>query len=204
MAYSGGIAMIALLKLLTSPEQGWASIAEKPPSLFSVLGLQLTVLALLPAAAWFYGVTHAGWTLPSGEHTFRMTEQSASVIIVLFYGAMIVGTVALGAMIHWMSATYGAEPSWQKSMTLATYTNMPLFITGCVGLWPALWFDLILGTFYAVYLLYVGIPPMMGVPRERGYLFASAALAVGLVMFIGLMGVTVMLWEMGAMPVFTD
>jgi hypothetical protein len=45
---------------------------------------------------------------------------------------------------------------------------------------------------------------MMGVPRERGYLFASAALAVGLVMFIGLMGVTVMLWEMGAMPVFTD
>jgi hypothetical protein len=42
------------------------------------------------------------------------------------------------------------------------------------------------------------------VPRERGYLFASAALAVGLVMFIGLMGVTVMLWEMGAMPVFTD
>jgi hypothetical protein len=27
---------------------------------------------------------------------------------------------------------------------------------------------------------------------------------VGLVMFIGLMGVTVMLWEMGAMPVFTD
>jgi hypothetical protein len=27
---------------------------------------------------------------------------------------------------------------------------------------------------------------------------------VGLVMVIGLMTVTVMLWEMGAMPVFTD
>ena len=33
---------------------------------------------------------------------------------------------------------------------------------------------------------------------------ASAALAVALVMFIGLMGVTVVLWEMGAMPEFTD
>ena len=44
----------------------------------------------------------------------------------------------------------------------------------------------------------------MRVPRERGYLFASAALAVALVMFIALMGATVVLWELGAMPEFTD
>jgi hypothetical protein len=92
-------------------------------------------------------------------------------------------------------------------MALAAYTNTPLFLAGIVGVVPSLWIDLLIGTTaacWAVYLLYLGIPKMMGVPRERGYLFASAALAVALVMFIGLMGATVILWELGAMPVFTD
>ena len=50
----------------------------------------------------------------------------------------------------------------------------------------------------------VGVPIAMQIPKERGFLFASALVAVGLVMCAALLGATVMLWEMGAMPVFTD
>jgi hypothetical protein len=106
-----------------------------------------------------------------------------------------------------MARTYGSDASLTEAMTLAAYTHTPLFVAGILGLRPILWLDLIVGTLaacYAVYLLYLGIPHLMRVPKERGYLFASAALAVALVMFIALMGVTVVLWEMGAMPEFTD
>lgn len=55
-----------------------------------------------------------------------------------------------------------------------------------------------------VYLLYISVPIVMRIPSERGFLFASAMVAVGLVGFAALLAVTVILWEMGAMPVFTD
>jgi hypothetical protein len=41
-------------------------------------------------------------------------------------------------------------------------------------------------------------------PKERGFLFASATVAVALVLMVSLMGLTVFLWEMGFSPIFTD
>ena len=57
---------------------------------------------------------------------------------------------------------------------------------------------------YAVYLLYIGVPIVMRIPEERGFLSASAMVAVGLVGCAALLAATVILWEMSAMPVFTD
>ena len=57
---------------------------------------------------------------------------------------------------------------------------------------------------YPLYLLYIGIPIVYDIPKERGFMFASATVAVGLVLMVALLGATVSLWEMGAMPVFTD
>ena len=196
-----------LFGLLTRPDAEWKTISERPRSLLGTLATHVMPLALLPALAWYYGVTKVGWTLPGGEIVYRMTPESTVVIIALFYWAMVVGTVGLGVMVHWMSRTYGSSATLADAVTLAAFTNTPLFIAGITGLLPSLWLDLLLGTAavcYAVYLLYLGIPHMMNVPKERGYLFASAVLAVALVMFIALMGTTVVLWEMGAMPMFTD
>ncbi len=192
--------------LFTRPEREWARIAEESASVARVLLGHVVIMALLPAIAWYYGVTEIGWRVAGGTPV-KMTPESTGVIVVLFYLAMIAGVVVIGLLIHWMSTTYGAVSSPARAMQLAAYTAAPLFVAGVVGFYPILWLDLLIGVVaacYTVYLLYVGIPPMMGVPRERGYLFASATLAVGLVMFIGLMGATVILWEMGAMPVFTD
>lgn len=196
-----------LVGLFTRPDAEWSAIAARRHTLIGVLAGHVVPLALLPTFAWYYGVTRVGWTLPDGELVYRMTPDSTVLIIGLFFWAMVIGTAGLGFMVHWMSRTYGSSASLANAMALAAYTNTPLFLAGIVGLRPALWTDLVIGTVaacYAVYLLYLGIPHMMQVPKERGYLFASAALAVALVMFIGLMGATVILWELGAMPVFTD
>ena len=70
-----------------------------------------------------------------------------------------------------------------------------------------LWLDMLLGcaaAAYAVYLLYIGVPIVMKIPEERGFLYASAMVAVGLVGCAAMLSAIVILWEMGAMPVFTD
>ncbi len=56
---------------------------------------------------------------------------------------------------------------------------------------------------YSVYLLYSGLPTLMEIPTERGFLYASAVLAVGLVALVSLLAMTALLWGMGLQPVFT-
>ena len=56
---------------------------------------------------------------------------------------------------------------------------------------------------YTVFLFYLGVPVMMEIPEERGFLFASAVLAFGLVALVALLALTVLLWSSGFGPSFT-
>ncbi len=196
---------MTVLRLFTQPEQGWMELSRSRGSWTGTIVL-LLLLAALPAVAWYYGVTEIGWSLGRGA-PLRVTPESASVIIVLFYLAMVGGILAIAAAVQWMSVTYGAHPNPLDALRLATYTGLPLFIAGLTGFIPVLWLNLLIGVLaagHALMLLYTGIPVLMQIPKERGYLFSSAIVAVCLVLLITLMGVTVTLWEWGAMPVFTD
>jgi hypothetical protein len=45
---------------------------------------------------------------------------------------------------------------------------------------------------------------MMDIEPERGFLFSSAVLAVGLVGLVAMMAATVILWDVGAGPAFVN
>ena len=45
---------------------------------------------------------------------------------------------------------------------------------------------------YPLYLLYIGIPIVYDIPKERGFMFASATVAVGLVLMVAALGLGVM------------
>ncbi len=142
----------------------------------------------------------------SGE-VVRLTEGSALQLVIALYLAMLVSLGIIGYFIHWMSETYGSESSIIKGMVVASYTATPLFLAGLSGFYPLFWFDLLLGIAalgWSVYLLYIGIPAVMRIPQERGFLYASAVVGICMVIFMALMGTTVILWDMGLTPVFTD
>ena len=70
-------------------------------------------------------------------------------------------------------------------------------------LWAALLIGIVTVS-WSLYLLYLGIPIVMHVPEDRGFLFASAVVAVCLVILIGIMGASVILWDMGFAPEYTN
>ena len=194
------------LGLIIKPKSQWQAIAKQEQfSLVSAV-LYVAILALIPVVAWHYGVTVIGWSVGDGER-IRMTRDSATVIIALFYFTMIVAVCAIGYMIHWMSTTYGTDSSTAKGIAVAGYSATPLFIAGAIGFFPVFWLALLIGVSavsYAVYLLYVGIPIVMKIPEERGFLFSSAVIAICLVFLMMIMGGSVILWDLGAAPSFTD
>lgn len=195
-----------VLGILFNPEAEWQKIRDRNDTVLSHYIRYLIFIAGLPPLAWYYGSTQIGWVLSGRE--IKLVPESAMQIMILFYIAILVGISVLGYMVHWMSETYEAESSsFSKGVGIAAYTCTPMFVCGLIGFYPILWLDIVLGigaACYTVYLLYLGVPIVMDIPKERGFLFASAMVAVGLVMCAAMMGATVILWEMGAMPVFTD
>jgi hypothetical protein len=195
-----------LLGILFSPANEWAKIRDQNDSTMGHFLKFILIIAIAPPIAWYFGSTEIGWEI--GGRVVRLTSESATQIMVLFYCAIILGIAFLGCMVHWMSETYEADTSTlAKGIGVAAYTCVPMFVVGLTGFYPVLWLDMLLGCAaagYTVYLLYLGVPIVMDIPKERGFLFASAMVAVGLVMCAALLGATVILWEFGAMPVFTD
>ena len=47
------------------------------------------------------------------------------------------------------------------------------------------------------------IPIVMGISREQGFLFSSSVIAVGLVMLVALLALSVLLWNFGISPQYT-
>lgn len=194
------------LGLMVKPAAQWRSVAALPANSLNILVLYPCVLALLPAVAWFFGTSRIGWTVGDGP-AIRLTLESALQLCSLFYLAMVGCVVAVGYFIHWMSGTYGAETSFVRGIVIAGMAVTPLFVFGLSGFYPLLWLDMLLGVVavsWSVYLLYLGIPIMVNIPEERGFLFSSAVVAVALVILVSLMVTTVLLWDLGAGPAFTD
>ncbi|MEJ2531465.1 MAG: Yip1 family protein [Halioglobus sp.] len=193
--------------LMTRPANQWRTIAGLPENSFRTLVLYPCIMAILPAVAWYYGTSRVGWSVGDQDDTIKLTIDSARQLSILFYFAMVACVVVIGYFIHWMSDTYGADSSITKGIVIAGMASTPMFLSGVVGFHPLLWLDLLIGVAavsWSVYLLYLGIPIIMKIPEERGFLFSSAVLGVALVILICLMVGSVILWDFGAAPAFTD
>ncbi len=93
-----------------------------------------------------------------------------------------------------------------QTLELASYTSTPLFMVGFAALFPELWFVMLVGLAgltYSVYLLYVGVPILMHIPEERGFIYASSVVTTGLILLVCVMTATAILWSSGFGPAFT-
>lgn len=191
---------------LISPAAQWQKVAAASLNQQRTAAIYVAVFALFPCFAWYHGTTEIGWRVGAGE-LVKLTPDSALLLIAAFYAAIMLSLAGIGLAIHWMAGTYGSIASFTRGYAIAAYGATPLFIAGIFGFHPLLWLDMSLGILavsWAVYLLYTGLPVVMNVPAERGFLYASAVIAVCLVFLMAMMGATVILWDMGFMPEFKD
>jgi hypothetical protein len=192
--------------MLFHPEEEWKSIRKENCTIGKCFCSHVLLLAAIPPIAGYIGTTQVGWQVVSREvHT--LTQQSAISIAILSYLTILVAVFTIGKMIHWMGQTYGTKQTLSQCIALAAYTATPLYLSGIMLLYPVLWLNLLLGLpvlAYTVYLLYTGVPIVMGIPAERGFLFSTAVLAVGLVTLVAVLAATVILWDIGVGPVFAD
>jgi hypothetical protein len=185
--------------LFFHPDREWEAIGAEPGTIGNCYLRHVLVLAALPAVSALVGSTQVGWQIGVGS-AIKLSLPSALIIGAVFYVAMLVAVLTMGEFIHWMANTYDAQASIERCVVLSAYTATPLFLAGVLTLYPLLWLNMLIGLLalaYTIYLLYIGVPIVMRVPKEQGYMFSSSILTVGMVMLVGLMAVTIILWSSG-------
>jgi len=192
--------------VLVNPQTEWEKMAAMPEKEVKKLLPYPILMALLPAIGFYVGTTSFGWAIGGGNVT-RLTPESGIPLAVLFYLALVGSVVFIGWMMDWMSKTYDAAFFPFKGIVLTGYALTPVFIAGLFALYPVWWFDLLLATAacgYAIRLIYLGVPPMMKVSEDKGFMYASAVFMIALVYVVVVLVATVILWEYVATPVFVD
>ncbi|WP_019410826.1 Yip1 family protein [Pseudomonas psychrophila] len=191
--------------LFTHPDQEWREIrVDAEESVTHMYVTHTLILAAIPAICAFIGTTQIGWMI-GGSAPVMLTINSALWMSLMSYLVMLAGVAVMATFIHWMARTYDALPSMSRCVAFATYTATPLFIGGLAALFPHMWLAMLVGTTaicYTVYLLYVGLPTFMNIDPDEGFLFSSSILAVGLVMLVSIMALSVIIWGLGIGPVY--
>jgi len=187
--------------LYTAPKKEWQTIEKRHESLMYSM-VHIFTIALIPAICGYYAAAHIGWTIGAGD-PIKLTESNALFMSIAMYFGLIGGVFALAALIQWMAKTFDSNPSYIQSLELAAYTATPMFMVGIAALYPVLWFVALVGLVgvsYSIYLLYSGVPIMMNIPEDKGFIYSSSVVTCGLVLLVGIMAFSAVMWTMGFGP----
>ncbi|MDH5432449.1 MAG: YIP1 family protein [Gammaproteobacteria bacterium] len=198
------MSLMNAVSLLYNPAEEWKKIGAKNPGILNTYLGYLIFFAAIPPVSAFIGSTYVGWTIGDGE-THKLTVESAMKLSIIAYFAILAAVLVLSAFVQWMAKTYGAKPSLSDCVNLTAYSCSPLFLVGLLGVFPILWLNMltsIVAIAMAVNLLYKGVPTLMNINEEKGFLFASSILTVCMVVLVGMLAITIIFWGSGFSPIF--
>ncbi|WP_028117508.1 Yip1 family protein [Ferrimonas senticii] len=189
--------------LYAHPRQEWRAIERNHEGISSSL-THILLVALIPPICCYFASVHIGWSIGAGD-LIRLTPESAQFMAVGMYFALIAAVFALAYLTHWMAKTFGANPQFSQALEVAAYSSTPMFMMGLATLYPQLWFVMLaalVAISYSVYLLYSGVPIIMNIHEDRGFIYASSVVTCGLVLLVAVMAASVILWGHGFGPTY--
>lgn len=166
--------------IILDPKNEWDRIAAEGGDVASIYMSWAIPLAAIPAIAGFLGSTLIGAPVP-GIGMIRLGFVEAALASALQFGAGL-ALLYLGAMIiARLVPNFGGRSDMTSAFKTAAYASTPVWLAGFFAIIPAIGFFSVLGL-YSVYLLYLGLPRVMGVPQDRALACAIVVILVSLML----------------------
>jgi len=195
--------------ILFNPKEEWEVIEAENPSHAKVLPY-LLILALIPAIAffanywmlWNSGISKATEMAISEASKYNYTNDQLAktlaaikestpfnltmgiIYAIQYFVTILGGTYVAAAVINALSDQFGAVNNFSRSFSLVAYSYTPLCLAGILYVYtPLVWLVPILGL-YGVYLLYLGVKPVIKPATEKQTGYIIMALLVTLVAYV--------------------
>jgi hypothetical protein len=164
--------LVARIKaILLTPRTEWKVIEQEQVPLPELFIKYVAVLAAIPEVAHFIGHALIGGYAPIVPSLVR------AIVVYCVTFAMV---YVIAGVIDLLAPRFGGRKNFENAVKLSVYSHTPLWLAGAFLLIPGLNFLLILGL-YGLYLLWIGLPPMMQVPNDKALPYAAFVTACALV-----------------------
>ena len=171
--------------ILVTPKTEWVTIDEENAPHMKVFTGYVLPLAAIPAIASFIGYGIIGYSV-LGIHVGGTVSLGIRQAIIQ-YITMVGGAYLTAYVINFLAENFGARNNLDKAFSLVAYAYTPAFVAGVFYIIPSLSWLASLAGIYSLYLLYIGLKPLMQSPEEKTttYFVVSLLVMVAVFMVLG-------------------
>ncbi|HXW41802.1 MAG TPA: Yip1 family protein [Xanthobacteraceae bacterium] len=157
--------------IIVDPAREWPAIAREAGDPAYLLSRYVAVLAVIPAAASFVGACLIGVVVP-GMGVARAPLADGLFGAVFGYVAICLIVLILALTVYLAAPSFGGRRDFDSAFKLAAYSFTPVCLAGICLILPGLRFLTLTG-FYGAYLLWLGLPPLVQLPRRNALRLAA-------------------------------
>jgi hypothetical protein len=174
-------ALNAAISLVKSPLSFMTTEKDSPATFGSVMINYVAVLAVIPLVATLIGDL---WYYSLISRIAGSFVGYAIVSAVLSYVFDIVAVYIIGFAIKTLAPSFGSSNDQMKGLRLAAYAYTPAFLISALNIIPFLGVITFVGVLYGLYILYLGLPVMVGTPKDKVVTYLVAVVVVPLVVYL--------------------
>jgi hypothetical protein len=168
--------------ILGSPRAEWDRIALEPTTEKALMTGYACILAAIGPVAQLVGSQvfgiHALWT----RYYPSLSGAIAQAVMDYLMALATVYVLALAAQA--LAPAFGGERSRLQALKLTVYSATPGWLAGVFLLIPNLLLLVLLASLYGFYLLYLGAPRVMRVPRAKALTYTLVTVLIACLLYL--------------------
>ena len=172
--------IIARVKeILLTPQAAWPVIAAEDTSTVALYTQYIMILAAIQAVAGFIGMSLFGVSMMGVS--VRVPIVTGLVQMVLGYGLALAMVYVVALIADALAPSFGGQKNPMNALKLVAYAGTAAMVGGIFALVPALGMLTLVAALYSLYLLYLGVPVLMQVPRDKALPYTAVLVVCAIV-----------------------
>ena len=171
-----------------NPAATWPVIDAEKHDAKSLFVPYMLILAAIPAVASFIGLSLVG--MGGFGFNFRIPISSGIAMMITTYALTLAMTFGMGWLASALAPTFGGQSNLVQGLKLAVFGGTPMLLAGVFNVLPALSILGILVAFYALYVMYLGLPVLMKNPKEKTIVYMVVLILASIIAGVVLSAVT--------------
>jgi hypothetical protein len=182
--------------IILKPTDEWNVIAGEPATVGGLFTGYAMILAAIPLAAGIIFTGALGINAASlggmGGGAMELGFGVIAAMAVVGYVFSLVTLFVMSFLVNAVSSSFNGKSDMVQSTKLMTYASTPTWVAGLVGWIPILGGLISFAAIaYVVYLIYLGLQPVLGVPKEKVAGFTVVIVLIYVVLTVIISGILI-------------
>jgi hypothetical protein len=169
--------------MITRPAAEWPVVAVEPQTVSDLMTGYAAPLAAIPAVCGFIGQSLVGVPVPL-MGTIRIGVVRGLTGAVVSWVMGLVAVYVCAVIIEKLAPKFQSSGDTVQALKMVVFASTPVWLAGVLQIIPALALLSLIAALYAVYIFYLGLPPVMHTPSSQVVPFMAVAALVMIVLSV--------------------